>query len=131
MEKNDIKKMRLGDFIAQILTEIVIGISTAQENAREYGAIINPKHVNWSNEKKGPYVELGNYGRTDEGPMVSEIEFDVLLTVGEDKNVQGGLGIFATAFGIGMKGESGKSLEFANRINFKILAKFPQQAKIK
>lgn len=133
VEKIDIKKMKLGEFIAQTLTEIVTGISSAQDNILENGAVINPKHVWWSDSDNSYKTSMRNYkdGTIDEEPFVSEIDFDILLTVGEDEKAQGGLGIFATAFGVGVKGESGKTIESANRIHFKILTKFPQQQKAK
>ncbi|KPL78079.1 hypothetical protein ADN00_07840 [Ornatilinea apprima] len=118
-------KMKLGNFIAQTLTEIIDGVSIAQDYAKEKGACINPKYVKWS-EIRGHYVDRVASGK-DESPLLSPIEFEILLTVGEDDKAQGGLGIFASSLGIGIKGETNDYSETINRIKFQILAILPQQ----
>jgi len=119
-------QMKLGNFISQTLTEIIDGVSTAQEYAKEKRASINPQHVNWSDTKKGFFITTGNVGR-DESPLLTSIDFEILLNIGEDDKVQGGLGIFAASLGVGVKGETKEYSETVNRIKFHILAKFPQQ----
>ncbi|MBI5953005.1 MAG: hypothetical protein HY865_15210 [Chloroflexi bacterium] len=119
------EKMKLGGFIAQTLIEIIDGVSVAQAYAKENNASINPQHVKWSDTKKSFYVS--DSIDKDEAPLLSPIEFEILLTIGEDDKAQGGLGIFAASLGIGIKGEAKEYSETANRIKFQILAKLPQQ----
>ena len=125
--KKSMKRMKLADFISQIITEIVDGVARAQEGAREKGAIINPKHMNWTEEKKAHSITPSATG-PDQAPLLSEIEFDILLTIGDDDKAQGGIGVFAASLGLGIKGEARNYSEAVNRIKFKILAKLPQQA---
>jgi len=120
-------KMKLGDFIAQTINEIINGVSQAQENAKDKGAQINPRHVSW-NEGRKSYI-MKDVPGADEFPLVTEIDFDILLTIGNDDKAQGGIGIFAASVGLGVKGELKEHTESVNRINFQILAKLPQQKK--
>ncbi len=124
------EKMKLGNFIAQTLSEIIDGVSAAQDYAESKGAIINPSHVNYSETKKGFFFIPGNL-HPDDSPLLSPIEFEILLTIGEDDKAQGGLGIFAAALGIGVKGEVKEFSEIANKIKFQILAKLPQQKNLR
>lgn len=69
------KKMKLGKFIAQTLTEIIDGVSTAQEYAKEKGAKLNPQHASWSKEKNSFYIVGTTTGTPDHAPLLSPIEF--------------------------------------------------------
>lgn len=119
-------QIRLSQFISQTLAEIIDGVATAQQHAQEKGAAVNPKHVNWSKEKQAFYIIRG-VGRRDDAPMVTPVDFEVLLTIGEDDKAQGGIGIFAASLGVGVKGEVKEYSESVNKIKFQILAKLPQQ----
>lgn len=120
------KKMRLSEFISQTLIEIIDGVSGAQEHAKEKKAAINPKHINWSDRKQSHYIETKAVGR-DEAPMITPIDFEILLTVNEDDKAQGGIGIFAASLGIGVKGEVSETTEAIHKINFKVMTQLPQQ----
>jgi hypothetical protein len=122
----DLRKMKLGSFIAQTLIEIIDGVTEAQGYAMEKGASINPRHVNWSDSKQGFFTSAQHRGPDDQ-PLLSPIEFEILLTIGEDDKAQGGVGIFAASLGLGVRGEVKESSETVNKISFKILAKLPQQ----
>ncbi len=119
-------KMKLGDFIAQTISEIINGVAQAQEYAKEKDAFVNPPHVNWSENKKGFFISSEVY-EPDDSPMVTPIDFDILLTIGDDDKIQGGVGIFAAALGVGVKGEVKEFSETVNRIKFQIITKLPQQ----
>ncbi|MBK9006461.1 MAG: hypothetical protein IPM31_05650 [Anaerolineae bacterium] len=120
-------QMKLGDFIAQTILEIISGVSQAQELAKKKGAIVNPQHLQWDDDIKG-YKTFISDDETDEQPLVTQIDFDILLTIGEDDKSQGGIGIFAASLGLGVKGEVKEYSESVNRIKFQILAKLPQQS---
>lgn len=123
---NQITQMKLGDFISQVIKEIIDGVSDAQQYAKEKGADINPRHVNWSDSKKS-FFENVTASDDDDAPMLTPIDFEILLTIGDNDKVQGGVGIFAASLGLGVKGEIKEYSEIVNRIKFQILAKLPQQ----
>jgi len=124
--KPAMSQMKLADFIAQTLTEIVEGVTRAQGRVQAKDASINPRNVNWSDEKNAWYVVSSS--KQDQAPLVTPIDFDILLTIGKDDKAQGGVGVFAASLGLGIKGEVGGYSEAVNRIKFEILAKLPQQA---
>ena len=63
----------------------------------------------------------------DENPLLTPIDFGVLVTVGSDDKAKGGIGIFAASLGVGVQGEATERKESLNRIKFQLLAKLPQQ----
>ena len=119
-------RMKLGDFISETIKEIIDGVAAAQEYAKGKGASVNPPHVNWSDTKKSFHIVHGAIGK-DEAPLLTPIDFDILLTIAKDKGATSGLGVFATAISVGLKGEAKQHSESSNRITFKVLAKLPQQ----
>jgi hypothetical protein len=120
------KNMKLGEFISQTKSEIIDGVSRAQQYASDKGAEINPRHINWSDTKKSFYINPGQSG-SDLAPMLTPIDFDVLIAIKEDDSQEAGIGVFAAALGIGLKGKVQDTSELAHRIKFQILAKLPQQ----
>jgi hypothetical protein len=120
------KNMKLGDFISQTLKEIIDGVSTAQEYASHKDAEVNPRHVNWSDTKQSFFVIPGQSG-PDKAPMLTPIDFDVLLAIREDDSQEAGIGVFAAALGIGAKGKAQDTSESSHRIKFQILSRLPQQ----
>jgi hypothetical protein len=96
------KNIAFGDFISETLKQIIDGLSQAQQYASGKGAEINPRHINWSDNKKAFYINPSQSG-PDLAPMLTPIDFDVLLAVREDDTQEGGIGIFAAALGIGVK----------------------------
>lgn len=120
------KQMRLGEFISQAISEIIDGVAKAQEYAEGKGARINPRHVNWSDTKNSFYIVDKSIG-ADRSPLVTPIDFEVLVTTGEDDTAKGGIGILVAALGIGVQGEVKEYQEAVNKISFQILVKLPQQ----
>ena len=123
--KPAMSQMRLADFIAQTITEIVEGVTRAQGRVQAKDASINPRNVNWSDEKNAWYIVSSS--EHDQAPLITPIDFDILLTIGKDDKAQGGVGVFAASLGLGVKGEARGYSEAVNRIRFQILAKLPQQ----
>lgn len=118
--------MKLSDFISQTLSEIIDGVKSAQEHAKENDAAINPPHVNYSDEKKAHFI-IGSRRGKDDAPLLTSIDFDILLTIGEGKGGEGSVSILAAALKLGIKGEKTEHAEATNKIKFNILAKLPQQ----
>lgn len=78
----------LAKFIQSSLEEIVTGVSNAQasEILKQHGAIANPRNLNFSHEKQAHYI-VDSPAR-DATPRVEVIQFDVAVTVGEEKQTQ-------------------------------------------
>jgi hypothetical protein len=111
--------IRLDNFIAQTIKEIIDGVQSAQEYAKTKGARVNPDVV-WEDEQ--PFVLTDMHK-----PHASSIDFDVVLTIGDDDKAQGGIGVFAASFGLGVKGETKEYAESVNKIRFQILVQLPDQ----
>jgi len=120
------KNMKLGDFISETIKEIIDGVAKAQDYAKDRGATINPRHIKWSETKKSFYITPGQTS-PDQAPLLTPIDFDVLLAIREDDSTEAGIGVFAAAFGIGVKGKIKDTSETSHRIRFQILTKLPQQ----
>ena len=99
--------LQLRDFVAETIKQIIDGVVTAQEHATGKKAIVNP---------------LGNHYRNPDPQLIS---FDVAVTAARGSKTQGGIAVFAGAFGLGSKGESEASNETLNRIQFSIPVRLP------
>ena len=97
--------MKLQDFVAETLTQIVNGVATAQDDAG-HGAKINPDGLTVTEAGK-PVLR-----RTGSGTIVQEIEFDVAVTVVEDSKTKGGVGLVVGPIALGSQGESGNVNQF-------------------
>ena len=112
--------MKLEDFVAETLMQIVKGVATAQQQAAERGAQINPSQLSC---------------RTDQGTVVlwdkrtgvlgQQVEFDVAVTAVEDKKTKGGVGVFVGPLALGSQGESGKVNQSVTRIKFSVPVLLP------
>lgn len=119
------KQVRLADFIERTFVEIVDGIRAAQEYAAQNGAAINPQNVNWSEKKQGFYICAKDHA--EEAPLLTQVDFDVLVTASRDTGLQPEIGVFAGVLNVGAKGRAGRRSETAHRIKFHVLAELPQQ----
>jgi len=94
--------LELRDFVAETIKQIIDGVATAQQYATSKKAIVNPKtHV----------MHL---------PAPQAISFDVAITAAKGAKTQGGVAVFAGAFGLGSKGQSERNNETVNRIQFSV-----------
>lgn len=97
--------MDLKDFVKETLLDIVDGVKEAQEERKESGAIISPRHIGG----KGYTAQVG-----EKSCSVQLVDFEIVL--GEIVNkesqgiVQGKLGVVLSKIGIGIeaKGEAKK-----------------------
>jgi len=115
------KRLPLKDFISQSINDIMDGIIEAQKHAKDTNGIVNPEYTGWLAET--PILA----GRSDGFKTLTTLNFDIALTVGEDDKEQGGFGIFAAAFGAGVKGETSDRAETVSRIKFQIITALPPQ----
>jgi len=99
------------------------GIIEAQKHAKEIQGIVNPGLVSYlGNGKTSLSTPLGS---TEVN--LTTLDFDIAVTTGEDDKEQGGFGIFAAAFGAGVKGETSDRAETVSRIKFQIITALPPQ----
>jgi hypothetical protein len=98
--------LELRDFVAETIKQVIDGVVTAQQYAAEKGAVINPRPSQYTDP-------------------VESISFDVALTAARGSKTQGGIAVFAGAFGLGSKGQSEKSNETLNRIQFSVRVVLP------
>jgi hypothetical protein len=84
----------------------------------EQNAVVNPKlDFNAQNENS----MLDN----ETQQPVQPISFDVAVTAGEANKTQGGIAVFTGMIGLGSKGQSDKSNETINRIQFSVPVLLP------
>jgi hypothetical protein len=111
--------IKLDSFIEQTIRGIIDGVQSAQVYAKGKGARVNPD-VTWED---GHAVVITDFPKAH----ASIVDFDVVLTIGDNDTVQGGIGVVAAAFGLGVKGEAKEYAESVNKIRFQILVELPNQ----
>src|SRR5437667_10490301 len=99
--------LQLREFVAETIKQIIDGVATAQEYATGKKAIVNP---------------LAERFRNPEPQLIS---FDVAVTAARGSKTQGGIAVFTGAFGLGSKGQSERSNEIVNRIQFSVPVSLP------
>ena len=103
--------MNLQEFVSESLKQIMTGITNAQTDPANTGTI-NP-------------IPRDGYAATQ------NIEFDVAVTVSQEKGTKGGIGIFVGAVGVGTQGQSESSNISVSRIKFSVPVKFSIQKDVK
>jgi hypothetical protein len=102
---NGDEPLQLRDFVAETIKQVIDGVAAAQQYATNKRAVVNPR--------------LQGAHRTQ------PISFDVAFTAAKGAKTQGGVAVFAGAFGLGSKGQSEKSNEMVNRIQFSVHVRLP------
>jgi hypothetical protein len=118
--------LNLEEFIAQSLIQIVNGVAESQKRVAELGGKINPTgyviqpsgQLNWHKEGYGTDSEIGQV-----------VEFDVAVVAGENKDIQGGMGVFVAGVTIGYKAEKANENSSVSRVKFSVPLFLPQQKK--
>jgi hypothetical protein len=105
---NNDEPLPLRDFVAETIKQVIDGVVLAQEYARTKNAIVNPHR-----------------GKI-QPPSSERISFDVALTAATGTKTQGGIAVFTGAFGLGSKGQSERSNETVNRIQFSVSVDLPE-----
>ncbi|WP_353572703.1 hypothetical protein [Candidatus Albibeggiatoa sp. nov. BB20] len=119
--------MELKDFVKEALSQIVVGVSEAQEVVREHGGFVNPAHQ-YSNSKASSYFgEL-----TDLGMHMFLINFDVAVVVNEDTgtNAQAKLKV-VNFLDLSAGGKSNNSNTSTHKISFHIPLALPVDSETK
>ncbi len=116
-----IETVQLEDFVAESLSQIVKGVTAAQQNIKSTGALINPVGSYVFKDNRGQQIDL-NFKPT---PQV--IEFDVAVTATSGDKAKAGIGVFIGSVGLGLQGESDIISSTVNRIKFSIPIYLPQE----
>src|SRR4051812_30372359 len=99
--------MQLDDFVAESIRLIAAGIHKGQAEARKLGTIVNPLQQ-----------DSVGYGRLGPKPhVVTDVEFDVAVTVVEGTSSKGNIGVLAIVK-LGAEGKSDSTHTAVNRIKF-------------
>lgn len=120
-ENNNIK---LEDFIAQSLIQIINGVKTAQGHAKENGAEINSGYM-IINQTNGLLHRKSSLSSSSE--VIQSIEFDIAVTASTEGNIKGGAGIFVSAAGIGYNAQKTTGNTALSRIKFSVPIVLPTQ----
>ncbi len=115
--------MKLEDFIAETLKEIVNGVRTAQRYAAQHGAIINPESLTYRSQDK-----VGKPYESRSGRFPEAIDFDVAVTTTEGTETSGGVGVFVGPLGLGSRGKSITTDTSMSRIKFSVQVLLPVQS---
>jgi hypothetical protein len=112
--------MELSKYISTTLTEIVNGITDAQEKIKDSGAVINPKADN--------YVPNNVIGTTKvDGYMIeiNKVDFNLVIEANDGESGKSGISVIAGVFGAGAAIESKSDSKSINSIKFSIPILFP------
>ena len=109
----------LKQFIEETVKQIIDGVVTSQEYAKVKGAYVNPAITHYA----GGDLQINK--ETLPEPQV--VEFDIALTITENKNLKGGMGIFVAGLGIGYQGKKETSGNEISRLRFSIPVILPSQ----
>jgi hypothetical protein len=104
----------------ETLTQIVAGVTEAQQSVIE-GAKINPR-IRHLTERIFIVEDSEDYY-----DIAQTIKFDIAITTNMRDKANGGVGIFVSGLGIGIKGEDEQINENVNRISFEVPVTFPFQ----
>jgi hypothetical protein len=105
--------MDLKDFVSQTLIQIVEGVKEAESIVHIDGAIVNPPFA--GDAKNIP--RSGVY-HTGMGGLAQLVEFDAALTVTDETETKGGIGIFGGVVNLGSSGESANTNVSVSRVKF-------------
>ena len=108
--------MELDKFIEETILQIVKGVKSSQEKAKESGALINPE------------CAMSNGGRvyTQHRKYIDLIDFEVGLTNVDGKEEKGGIGVFFGGFGIGGSENSDVQNTSITKVKFSVPIILPQ-----
>lgn len=108
--------MDIQEFITETLKQIVAGVANAQGSAVENKAVINPTLVTgYSGVPTDGNVPAKAGNRT-----IQKVEFDIAVTITEERKTRGGLSAKLAVFSVGMEGNSGNTNSMANRVKFAV-----------
>jgi hypothetical protein len=111
--------MKLKDFVAETLKEIVDGVVEAQAYCAEKGGSVNSKRLEARTDQGFQMWD------SETGQIAQLVEFDVAVTTTEGTETKGGIGVFVGPVGLGSHGKSDASNVSSSRIKFAVPVVLP------
>lgn len=114
--------MDLKDFVKESLVQISKGISEANEELKDTGAMINPLHVTINTDKSQAYGRTGKpaYDSAGSSRVVEKVEFDVAVVAEAGEQTKAGIKLSIASIGLGADGQSNTKDKSESRIKFTI-----------
>lgn len=114
--------MDLKEFVSETLKQIFEGVTTAQDEVKAMGGRINPNLIcnNATNIASPNMVIPGEVSTT-----VTNVDFDVALTVTETSGKAGKAGLTVWSMGAGVEGSSQTTNSTVSRVKFLVHAVLP------
>jgi hypothetical protein len=116
--------MELKTYISETLKQIIDGVKTAQDYAKDNNSVISGTKLTILNHQS--LSTLVYWDTSDQSP-IQNIEFDVEVTTIENNEISGGMGIFVGPVTAGVKGGTKGQNSSTNHLRFSIPLKLPQQ----
>ena len=110
--------MELKAFIRESLDQIIEAVAASAKVADKQGAVINPR------QRQFRYGHGIYFDKQTGSPLVN-VEFDIAVTVADQKKSKGGIGVAMANVVLGSQGESGMQNERLNRIKFSVPVVLP------
>jgi hypothetical protein len=99
-------------FVSEALKQLIAAVKTAQESARQLGGRVVPDGVDGERKARS-------------GQAITDVEFDVAVTVAEGSEKKGGLGVAIAALAIGGTAQASTTNSTVSRIKFRIPVAWP------
>lgn len=115
--------MDLQTFIQASLVQIANGIAGANGELKETGALVNPRNLYPDKNGGHNYGYIGSKGEAQR--LVEFVEFDVAITVSQESEKGGKIGLMVGALGVGVGGKSADENSSVSRIRFKLPVAWP------
>ena len=111
--------MKLKDFVAETLKELIDGVIDPQDYCSAKGASINSTTIVYQIQDSSQMMDQRD------GRRAQMVEFDVAVTATEGTETKGGIGVFVGAIGLGSQGKSDSANSSVSRIKFSIPVVLP------
>jgi len=112
--------MKLKDFVAETLREIIDGVVEAQEHYKTKGGSVNSGNITFRTDQG-----LQMWDKKT-GQPVQMVDFDVAVTTVEGSSTKGGIGVFVGPVGLGSQGKSDASSTSESKIRFQVPVLLPK-----
>ncbi len=121
--------LELKDFVAETLKQLIEGIVTAQEFAKQHDAKINPRGLfHLTPDGDNYYVDRSVDRNPDAQPPIPQfIEFDVAVTASGSGETKAAIGVFSAIIGAGTQAKIEEANLTVSRIRFSVPVQFPRQ----
>jgi hypothetical protein len=113
--------MNLQEFVAESLSQIILGVKQAQSSVASTGAQVAPL-MRTTIDKDSIGQAEGNAGQP-----VYTVDFDIAVMATEGKGTKGGIGVVVGSIGLGSQGQSESKNSHESRIRFKVPLLLPPQ----